>query len=227
MYRKLLLFLLLAFFLGVTIVAAEEEEDPSIFVIVTDGSGHYVGGSGWYAGYVVYGSGTYTLQLFGTGGESSGLWPVSNVHILVAISNEAATGGLSSLKINGESISVWTPGLCPNWPVGPEEGGVGGPFSEPDYYGYNDTYVVPGGLTLDSGTREHPKILTVEVSFSPSATEASKVAFLSYGTDAKGNPAKTPFSGGTTFVVHELGTLLLTLAPFAALAAYAFKRKKN
>jgi len=225
MHRKLIGLVALAVLLSVASVAAVEE-DPSIFVIIIDSTGYYLGGTGWYAGYVVYGSGTYSLQIFATGGENSGLWPVSDVHIVVAISDEAAGGDLSSLKINGVSITGFTLGPDPNWPVGPGES-VGGPFSEPDYYGYNDTYVVPGGLTLSSGTRDNPKILTVEVSFSASATANSKIALLSYGTDAKGKPAKTPFSGGTTFVIPELSTLFLIMAPFMALAAYTFKRKKS
>jgi len=231
MYRKLLIFVALVLLIGVTTVAAQEEIDPSIFVIITDSSGYYAGGSGWYAGYVVYGSGTYDLQMFATGGENNGLWPVTDVRIVVAISTEAWGGGLESLTITNSSETLtltptdFTSGPCPNWPMGPGES-VGGPFSEPDYYGYNDDYN-PGDLTLTSGTRDNPKILTVTVTFSDDATEASKVALLAYGTDAKGKPAKTPYSGGTTFVVPELGTLLLTLAPLAALTTYALKRKKS
>jgi len=224
MNRKLFIFVILALLLGVTAVAAQEE-DPAIFVIITDSSGYYVGGEGWYAGYVVYGSGTYTLQMYANGGNSH-LWPVTDVHIVVAISDEAAGGGLTSLKINETEIDGWTHGPCTNWPMGPGES-VGGPFMEPDYYGYNDTgYIVPE-LSLTSGTMRNPKILIVEVTFSDTATTDSKIALLAYGTDAIGQPAKTPYSGGTTFVVPELGTLLLTLAPVAALAMYAFKRKKN
>lgn len=228
MARKQFVILALAILLGFTYVAAQVKAGGSIFLLITDSSGYYVGGTGWYAGYVVVGvGGTYDLEIFATGGENNGHWPIRDVHIVAAISDEAAGGGLTSLKIDGVSITGWTPGLCPNWPVGPEEGGVGGPFSEPDYYGYNDAYVVPGGLTTTSGTREDPKPLVVEVSFGASATSDSKVALLAYGIDAKDQWLKTPYSGGTTFIVPELGTLLLTLAPFAALTAYAFKRKKN
>lgn len=231
MYRKLYVSVLLALIAGVLLlsvasVTALEEEDPSIFLIVTDGQGQYVGGNGWYAGFVVRGSGTYTLQIFGTGGEYSGLWPVTNVHIVVAISVEAHSGGLESLAINGVSITGFNAGQDPNWPRGPGHS-IGGPFSEEDYYGYNDSYIIPGGLTLTNGTRINPKILTIDISFSSSATMASKVALLAYGTDNKCRPAKTPYSGGVTFVVPELAVSLLTLAPFAAFGVYKLRRKQS
>lgn len=218
-FKVLIILGLLCLFYIIIPAFAADPIDPSIFIEPASG-GTLEDTSGWYAGWVVTTSfsGTYNLHIYATGGENSGHWPISSVYIVVAISKEAYSGGLVSLKINGVPIVGFTAGPCSKLPTG-------GPFAEPDYYGYNDIYQIPGGLTLSEGARDHPKTFTVEIVFSPSATEASKLAFLSYGTDAKGYPAKTPFTGQIMCKIPELTTLILTSASMVALGAYKIKRK--
>jgi len=52
------------------------------------------------------------------------------------VNDAAQAGGLSSLSINGDPITTFTPG-SPSY-----YGASGGPFSEPDFYGYNDQYTI-------------------------------------------------------------------------------------
>ncbi len=189
----------------------------SIFVIALDSSD--VGGSGWFAGYVVYGqSGTYTLMISANGNENS--FPVTNIKVIVLVSNEAENGGLASLSIEGTLITTFTHGAPAYY--GPN----GGPFSEPDYYGYNDQYVIPTLTYSEGHWPESAKEVTVTVSFSSDATANSKVMFLCYGTDAKGQELKTAFSNGTLFVLPEYPLPFLAVGGF--FGAYAvFKKLKR
>jgi hypothetical protein len=126
------------------------------------------------------------------------------------VSDEAAASGIQSLSIQDKQISAFTKGI-PNY-----YGAKGGPFNEPDYYGYNDSEVIPQ-LTFDEGHYpEKAKLVTVSIQFSSSATENSKVMFLCYGTDAHGNGLKTAFSTGTLFVTPEysLGGIVAFAACF-------------
>ena len=110
-----------------------QEDDPVIFIISPTST--YVGGSGWYAGYVIVGkSGTYKLNISATGSQSQ--YPITNVKVIVLASNEAAAGGLKSLSIEGTPITGFTAGKPPYYVAN------GGPFQEPDYYGYNDAYLI-------------------------------------------------------------------------------------
>lgn len=195
-----------------------QEDDPAIFII---GEGStYIGGSGWYAGYVIYGqSGTYKLNISATGSEYH--FPITNVKVIVLASNETAAGGLQTLTIDGMSIIGFQTGKPPYYQAN------GGPFKEPDYYGYNDSYVIPQ-LTYDEA--HHPKHwvqITVTVEFAPKATTNSKIMFLCYGTDAKGNPAETPFSGGTMFAIPDLASTLMGLTAFGGAYGLYYQRKRK
>jgi hypothetical protein len=204
------------------LATAEDDTDPVLFII-GDGA-TYSGGTGWYAGYVIVDdSGTYTLQISATGPQSR--FPVSNTKIVVCISDEAVS--TATVVIGSNTASPYTVTGYTN--TNPSYYPPGGVFSEPDYYGYNDAYTIS---TLTYAQSHHPESyypLQVTVTFSPSATQASKVMFLCYGIDSKGDDAKTPFSGGTLFTpLPEYDWALAAFAvSFAALGVYKLKNKKN
>lgn len=205
---------ILAFALVLTVgaVCIQGVFAASVFVLVLDAE--ECGGSGWCAGSAVYGqSGTYTLKIAANGAQNA--FPISNVKIIVLVSNEAAAGGLATLQIEGTTISTFTTGYPTYY------GTSGGPFTEPDYYGYNDQYTIPTLTYSEGHWPDNFKDVTVTITFSSSATANSKVMFLCYGTDANGKGLKTPFSGGTLFVVPEFPVPLVAVgASFAALAVY-------
>jgi hypothetical protein len=155
-----------------------------------------VNGSGWFSGYVVYGqSGNYTLTISASGSQQS--FPISDIKVIVLVSDEAKPGGIKSLSIQSEPILGYTKGAPCYY------GSKGGPFSEPDYYGYNDSYTIPK-LTYNEGHfPENAKNITINMQFSSVANANSKVMFPCYGTDAKGNVLKTAFSNGTLLVLPE------------------------
>lgn len=198
-------------------------EDP-VFFVVGDGA-TYSGGVGWYAGYVISGepgeTGTYTLQISANGPQSR--FPVDNTKVIVCISREA----LSTAKVivgsntsNPLTITKYTAGNVTYY------GANGGVFAESDYYGYNDTYTIPSLTYAQTHwpTNEYP--LQVKVTFNANATSASKVMFLCYGIDSKGDPAKTPFSGGT-LIVAAPEYVYAPVAVIACIAAYGVYRKRN
>jgi hypothetical protein len=198
-----------------------DDEDPSIMIMV-EGSVN-VHGTGWYAGYVIAGrSGDYVIQVSANGPQR--LFPVSNVRVIVLASAQAEEGGLQGLKINGHEITISPSTFTPGIPS--EYSKQGGPFKEPDYYGYNKE------TTLDPLTYQNAKYPTewisipITVTFSQAATENSKIMILISGTDSAGKPSLTPFSEGATFVVPEylLGGLT-ALTVF--LAAFAIIKRKN
>jgi hypothetical protein len=216
--RSITLLLLLciagATFIG-SVAAQSVDEDP-VFFVVGDGS-IYSGGVGWYAGYVISGdSGTYTLQISANGPE--GRFPVTDVKVVVCVSDEAtqtATVTIAPNTAKPMTIKSYTVGKPSYFPPG-------GVFSEPDYYGYNDAYSI---AELTYSQTHHPTNhydLQVSVTFAAGATENSKVMFLCYGIDSKGDPAKTPFSGGTLIVaLPEFAVApVAVLVCFAAFAAY-------
>jgi len=196
--------------------AFAQENDPAIFIIGEEST--YIGGSGWYAGYVIYGqSGTYKLNISATGCQ----FPIENVTVIVLASNETANGGLKSLSINGTSIIGFQTGK-PQYYVA-----NGGPFQEPDYYGYNDTYVIPQLTYNDAHHPDHWVQITVTVEFKPTATTNSKIMVLCYGTDAEGKPAETPFSGGTMFAIPDLASTLMGLTAFGGAYGLYYLRKRK
>ena len=209
------LIVLLALSISSQIVAAEDVvDDPVLFVINPDAT--EPGGAGWYAGYVVIanpGTHTYTLEIYAVGPDNAVLFPVKDVVLIAAVSDAAQAGGITSIVVNtatSTTITSYTPGT-PDYYVG--QGGV---FAEHDYYGYNDQAQLPN--------IDHPRDpleITVTITFAPDATSSSKVMFLAYGTDNAGNPAKTPFSGGTLFVLPEYSLpAMATLSCFGAFVLY-------
>lgn len=195
----LLLCVVSAMFLSCAAAQTDDEpfptpEDP-VFFVVGDGA-TYIGGTGWYAGYVIIDqSGTYTIQISANGPEK--LFPVSNTKVIVCISDEALSTATVTIGTNTTSPLTLTtykaekPGYY---------GASGGVFAEPDYYGYNDQYVIPSLTYSQIHHPEHYYSLQVTVTFAPGATQNSKVMFLCHGTDSKGQEAKTPFSEGTLIV---------------------------
>lgn len=197
-----------------------QEEDPVIFVVGEGSTSPH--GSGWYAGYVIVGrSGTYILNISATGSPSQ--YPITDVKLIVLASDEAAGGGLKSISVEGVSIVGFQPGKPPYYTAN------GGPFQEPDYYGYNDTYVIPGGLTYDEAHHpDHARQITVTVEFQSTATKDSKIAFLCHGIEAKDMPAETPFSGQTMFTISELaGTILGLAAMGGAYGVYKVRKRRE
>lgn len=141
--------------------------------------------------------------------------------VIVLASEEAANGGLKFLSIEGMPITGFQQGEPSYYWA------QGGPFKEPDYYGYNDTYEIQQ-LTYDQVNYPNNWIqITVTVEFEPTATANSKIMFLCYGTDAKGKPAKTPFSGATMFVIPDLASTLTGLTAFGgAYGLYCLRKRK-
>ncbi len=213
----LLLLILSAMALSATVLAAsaqDDGDDPSIFVIATDA--HYIGGTGWYAGYMIEGeSGTYTMNISLTGPAAA--FPVTDIRVIAAISDEAQSGGLRLVQVNGVTLNNYTASVPTYYNA------QGGPFSEPDYYGYNDQYIIPELTYEQSHFPTNWYQITVTVQFAPDATQNSKVVFLCYGTDHKGLPAKTPFSGGTLFMAPEYTVPALSIV--ACLAAFSVVKK--
>lgn len=220
----LTIILCIAVSMFVSVAAAQTDptpiEDP-VFFVVGDGA-IYSGGTGWYAGYVINGqSGTYTLRISANGPQSR--FPVVNTKVIVCVSDEALStatvtiGSNTSTPLTITSYTAGQPGYY---------GASGGVFAEPDYYGYNDAYTI-ASLTYNQihhPTNYYP--LQVTVTFSSAATSNSKVMFLCYGIDSKGDDAKTPFSEGTLIVP----TPEYAVAPVAFLAcfgAYALYKKKS
>ena len=221
----LLLFLCIVSSLFINAVQAQSiDEDPVLFII---GEGStYMGAAGWTAGYVISGqSGTFTLQISATGPEKR--FPVSDVKVVVCVSEEAAqkaTVTIAPNTINELTITTYTHTNPASPPSYYPPGGV---FSEPDYYGYNDDYIIP---QLTYAETHHPTnyySLQVTVTFAPDATQESKVLFLCYGIDSKGDPAKTPFSGGTLFVLPEYWAPLAICGFLSAFLAFGAYRKIN
>ncbi len=216
------LFMLIIVIVG-PLAFATEYYDPEIFVIAENANN--VHGSGWFAGYVVYGtSGTYTLDLSATGNEDR--FPIVDVKVIVLVSDEAQAGGLASLSIEGTPIIGYTEGQPAYY------GANGGPFAEPDYYGYNDTYTIPELTYAQVHYPDNSYELSITVVFSSTATLASKVEILCYGTNGVGalHPTewKTPFSGGTTFVIPYIASTAAAVAAVAgAFGLYKIKRKKS
>jgi hypothetical protein len=203
----------------IQVAAAQETEDndPVLFVI---GEGStYLGGTGWTAGYVISGSGTYTLEISATGPENR--FPVSNVKVVVCVTEEATHNATVTIAPNTPSaltITEYTHTDPASPPIYYPPGGV---FAEPDYYGYNDTYVIPELTYSETHHSASHYDLQVTVTFGPGTTENSKVLFLCYGTDSKGDPAKTPFSGGTLVVLPEyVAPVAVGALCFAAFGIY-------
>lgn len=213
---KILAVLLIAAFLAVSL---QEASAATLFAVVL--SADDVGASGWLAGYVVYAqSGTYTLSVSASGSQNS--FPIRNIKVIVCVSNEAAVGGIQSITIGGQTISSYTEGPPSYY------GANGGPFSEADYYGFNDQYVI-SQLTFAEG--HHPetaKNIDITVQFSASATPNSKVMFLCYGINAQGQSLKTAFSNGTVIIAtpeYGLGSIAAFGVCISAFVAY--KKYRN
>jgi hypothetical protein len=169
-----------------------------------------VQGSGWLAGYVVSGSGPYTLGVSGNGNENS--FPLHDIKVIVCVNTDAHAGGLQSLTIGGTPITVFQAGK-PSY-YGPN----GGPFSENDYWGYSDEYIISTLSYAEGHYPDNEKEVSVTINFN-SAYPNSKVMILCYGLDAQNKELKTAFSNGTLFQLPEYG--LGALASFGACAAAA------
>jgi hypothetical protein len=75
----------------------------------------------------------------------------------------------------------------------------------------------------------HPEYyypLQVTVTFAPGATQNSKVMFLCYGVDSKGDAAKTPFSEGT-LITPAPEFMYAPISIIVCLAAYGVYIKKK
>lgn len=194
------------------------EEDPSIFVI---GQGSTpMGGTGWFAGFAIYGSsGTYTLNISATGGETH--YPITDVHLIALASDEAASGGLQALSIEGIPIIGFQPGKPAYYQKS------GGPFQETDYYGYNDTYTIPQLTFEEANHPDHWKLVTVTIQFSSSATVDSRIAFVCHGTDNNGLAAETPFTEQTLFVIPEFSSIILGLTAMVSAYGIYYMRKRG
>jgi hypothetical protein len=218
----LLLLLCIAGATFIGLVTAQTVDEDPVFFVVGDGS-TYSGGVGWYAGYVISGdSGTYTLQISANGPESR--FPVTDVKVVVCVSDEAAQTATVTIAPN-TAHPLTLKGYKTTQPSYFPPGGV---FSEPDYYGYNDTYHI---AELTYSQSHHPTNhydLQVTVTFAAGATENSKVMFLCYGIDSKGDAAKTPFSGGTLIVALPEFTVapVAVLVCFVAFAVYKKQRTR-
>jgi hypothetical protein len=126
--------------------------------------------------------------------------------IIFFLSTEAKDGGLQYLKINNEEVTLsFTQGKPEYYNKN------GGPFQEPDFYGYSDQVTIPPLTYATAKWPEHWVNIPITIEFSSTATSASKVMILVSGTDAACKPALTPFSDGTLFVLPEY--------PLAGLAA--------
>jgi hypothetical protein len=209
-----------AMFVGCAAAQTEEPEDP-VFFVIGDGA-TYSGGTGWYAGYVICDqSGTYTLRISANGPQSR--FPVVNTKVIVCISDEALSTATVTIGSN-----TATPYTVTSYNAGQPSyyGASGGVFAEPDYYGYNDQYFIP---SLTYTQIHHPGYyypLQVTVTFSSSATQNSKVMFLCYGLDSKGDPAKTPFSEGT-MIMPTPEFVYAPIPIIVCLAAYGVYIKKK
>jgi hypothetical protein len=187
----------------------------------------------WYCGYVVAGSPgthTYTLYVSATHGSN---YPLSDVHIVVLISNAAHEGGLSqvvlsSSKTTADTLTTSSPD---DFTIGTfDYGASGGPFQLADYYGYNRDYVIPTLTQAEADKNNGPGFpIQAQITFGPTANSDSKVYFLVYGTDDNGNTVKAPFSGGTLFVLPEyaFGGLMGIAACIGAFAVYNVRKNKK
>lgn len=214
--------------LFVSVVAAQtdtptptpDDGDP-VFFVVGDGA-IYSGGIGWYAGYVISGTnGTYTLQISANG--PSNRFPITNTKVLVCISDEAKQTATVTIGTNA-TPSMIIKGYNASQPS--YYGASGGVFAESDYYGYNDTYTIASLTYSQCHWPTNYYALQVKVAFNSNATSDSKVMFLCYGVDSKGDAAKTPFSGGT-LIVSLPEYAYASVAVLACLAAYGVYRKKH
>ncbi len=197
--------------LSVGVVLAEE----STFFVIEKGA-HYLGGKGWYAGYIVTESGTFEMRISASGDEK--VFPIKEVRVIVAESKDAYDSGVKSIIIDGTKIEKIKEGTPDYYHA------TGGPFGEPDYYGYNDEYVIAELTYKEHHYPDGWYKLSVTIEFAADANDKSKVVLLCYGLDANGNPVETPFNQGTLFVVPEYVTPILGVA--ACFAAYvAFKSR--
>jgi hypothetical protein len=212
-----------ALFFSCAAAQTAEPEDP-VFFVIGDGA-TYSGGTGWYAGYVICDqSGTYTLRISANGPQSR--FPVVNTKVIVCISDEARS--TATITIGSNTAAPYT---LTSYKAGQPSyyGASGGVFAEPDYYGYNDAYTI---TSLTYSQIHHPTSyypLQVTVTFSSSATPNSKVMFLCYGIDSKGDDAKTPFSGGTLIVAtpeYAVAPVAIIVC-FGAYGIYVKKKSNN
>lgn len=186
------------------------------FKVIGQGSTN-VGTSGWFSGYVIYGkSGNYLVNISVAGSH----FPITNIHVIVLANNVSAKGGLSSLIINNSlTITQFTSGkpgyYKPN----------GGPFAAADYWGYNDTYIIPQLTSSDAQWPNKAVQLPVHVVFNGND---AKIAILCHGMDAAGKPVYTAFSELTAFVVPEVATTLIGLTAFGgAFGLYGLRKYKK
>lgn len=138
--------------------------------------------------------------------------------MLVIIINDAAAGAIES--INGVDVSLFTtssshPVLSPH-----------GVFNSAEFYGYTE---VPVGNLYSLPGSPHVAEITIDIELKSGAEipEDAKIHFDAYGYTEEGSIMKNPYSHDYTFVVPELGVVLLLGASFIALGLFAVKHKKS
>jgi len=188
--------------------------------VIGEGSSYW-GSTGWFSGYVIKGrSGTYALNISVTGSQA--FFPITDLHVVALISHEAMDGGLKSLSIQGMPIVSFQEGIPPYYLNGD------GPFREDDYFGYNDSYVLPSNLTYaEAHWPTDAKEVLVEVEFHPKATAESKVAFICYGMNFYSDIVKTSFKNQTMFMIPEFESAVMGLTAMClAFGIYGLRKHK-
>ncbi len=230
--RSAVLMSLVVLAIGALTVQSAFAAGGSMFII-GDGSTQADIAGTWYCGYYINGSpgtNTYTLYISATHGAN---YPINDVHVVVLINNAAHEGGLTQITLDTEKTDpdALTTASPDDFTMGVfDYGAAGGPFTLADYYGYNRDYVIPTLTQAEADKNNGPGYpLRVDITFAPTADENSKVYFLVYGTDNGGTTIKTPFSGGTLFVLPEyaFGGLMGIGACIGAFAVYSVRKKQK
>ena len=138
---------------------------------------------------------------------------------LIVSINDAAHTGIQTIKINGNTLTSWD--TSGNPPTGLSNHGV---FNSAEFYGYaeadvGDLYAYPKA--------PYKVAIIAEIALNNNPPADMKVHFDALGQTEAGAITRNPYSHDVTFVIPDLATAIMILAPFSALGVYAIRRRKK
>jgi hypothetical protein len=147
--------------------------------------------------------------------------------MLVISVNNAAAGVIPLINVTPEDgttveVRTWT-----RVPPSPKPLGYHGVFNSAEWYG---CAIVNVGNIASGGYKK----VEINIDLNSTVPENAKIHFDAYGWSNQGDVGDltkaditSPFSHDYTFVIPELATILLTMAPLSALGIYAYRRKSK
>lgn len=159
-----------------------------------------------------------------------------NTKLVLSI-NDAAAGAIETISVDvnadGSVEATLDPDTPGDWdtsgdPPGtpPDKLAPHGVFNSAEFFGYAEVDV--GNLYSPPGSPYAREIeITIELKDGVEVPPDAKIHFDAYGFTEDESFIFSPYSHDATFVVPELGVLLLATASFSALGLYAIKRRKS